>query len=140
MNIIMFYLPKRFLTGLLLVFSLSGTSGYGATPARPETSVIWARGENNVVNYRIPASAQGAPSTILFSFPARNRSDGMVYASRDDHRSWFARKLAVPGRFGYSNLDRLPTGEILMIYETDAWKQVNLLRFSLDWVTQEGGG
>ena len=59
----------------------------------------------------------------------------MVYLSTDDHRSWIAKKLIVPGTFGYSNLDHLPDGTLLLLYEEASGARVHLVRFSFDWLT-----
>ncbi len=81
-------------------------------------------------------------SRILFSFPAGpKRTRGSLMISYDDHRSWSAPKLLVPSEFGYSNLDRLPDGTLLLIHEngngtsSEIPSRIHLIRFSLEWLT-----
>jgi len=81
-------------------------------------------------------------SRILFSFPAGPlRTNGTVMLSYDDHISWSAKKLLFPGAFGYSNMDLLPDGTIILIFEngkgSDSTQpsRVELIRFSLEWLT-----
>lgn len=82
-------------------------------------------------------------SRVLFSFPAGpKRTRGSLLISYDDHRSWGAPKLLVPSEFGYSNLDRLPDGTIVLIHEngngtsSNITSRVHLVRFSLEWLTE----
>lgn len=115
--------------------TVSFSADGGASWTRPELAEGLPRyRETHCGLLRIQAPA-GKGSWHLFSFPAGpERRNGTILLSKDNHRTWPTRKLIVPGSFGYSNLDRLPDGTLVMIYETASGKEVNLVRFTLDWL------
>ena len=118
--------------------TLSWSSDGGETWTRPieDNSGLPHYTETHSGLLRVPASDAAQPSRFLFSFPiGPGRTHGMVYLSTDDHRSWIAKKLIVPGTFGYSNLDHLPDGTLLLLYEEASGARVHLVRFSFDWLT-----
>ncbi|MSU73421.1 MAG: exo-alpha-sialidase [Opitutus sp.] len=118
----------------------------GATWSRPvvDTSGIPAYSETHSGLYLL-SDARTDPagrSRVLFSYPAGpRRANGTVMLSYDNHESWAVRKLLVAGDFGYSNMDRLPDGTIVLIYENRSFatkefaSRINLVRFSLEWLT-----
>jgi len=74
-------------------------------------------------------------SILLCSVPVGPaRTHGTVHVSLDGGRTWPIRRLAVPGAFAYSSLVALPDGNIGLFYETDGYREIHLVRFSLDWV------
>jgi sialidase-1 len=62
------------------------------------------------------------------------RQNGVLFASFDGGESWAFRKLLVPDRFAYSSLIELRDGNIGLFYETREHLDINLLKFSLDWL------
>lgn len=118
----------------------------GKTWSRPvlDSSGIPAYHETHSALFRLsdPRTDPAGVSRVLFSFPAGpKRTNGTVMLSYDDHVSWNDRKLLVPSQFGYSNIDLLPDGTIVLIYEngsgtsSDTPSRITLVRFTLEWLT-----
>jgi sialidase-1 len=86
----------------------------------------------------------GRPGVILFANPASRQRERMtVRASFDDGRTWPAHRLIEPGPSAYSCLSVLPGGEVGLLYETGTkspYEEIQLARFSMDWVTSGDGG
>ncbi|MES2694596.1 MAG: sialidase family protein [Verrucomicrobiota bacterium] len=118
--------------------TVSFSSDGGRSWTRPEiTEALPRYRETHSGLLRINAGAGGKGSWYLFSCPlSTERKDGTILLSKDNHQTWPTRKLIVPGSFGYSNLDRLPDKTLVMIYETASGKEVNLVRFSLEWLME----
>jgi len=62
------------------------------------------------------------------------RSNGVVFASYDNGKTWPFRKLVVPGQFAYSSLRELPDRTVGLFYETNFHKDVKLVKFSHEWL------
>lgn len=74
-------------------------------------------------------------SILLCSVPVGPaRTHGTVHVSLDGGRTWPIRKLVVPGAFAYSSLAALPDGNIGLFYEGEGYREIRLVRFSLDWL------
>ncbi|NQT11333.1 MAG: exo-alpha-sialidase [Planctomycetes bacterium] len=74
-------------------------------------------------------------SILLCSVPVGPaRTHGTVHASLDGGRTWPIRRLVVPGAFAYSSLVALPDGKIGLFYEAEGYREIRLVRFSLDWL------
>ncbi|NQT36593.1 MAG: exo-alpha-sialidase [Planctomycetes bacterium] len=72
---------------------------------------------------------------LLCSVPVGpGRTHGTVYVSFDGGKTWPLAKLVVEGSFAYSSLMKLPDGQIGLFYETDGYRKIRLVRFSLDWL------
>ena len=69
--------------------------------------------------------------------PGEKRSNGVVFVSYDNGKTWPFRKLVVPEQFAYSSLIQLPGGTIGLFYETNFHKDIMLVKFSLDWLFEE---
>ena len=65
------------------------------------------------------------------------RRNGVVFASPDGGRSWPVRKLIVPDLFAYSSLMELPDGQIALFYEAGDHRDIQLVRFSPEWLFEE---
>jgi hypothetical protein len=132
--------------GRTVAFSDDG----GATWTRPipDTSGIpnYIETSSGLLRISHPATDPNTKSRILFSFPnslppegaragSAHRADGTVLLSYDEGRSWPVRKLLVPGSFGYSNMDILPDGTFLIVYENATGTAVSATRFTLGWLT-----
>ena len=122
------------------------SSDGGATWSRPvaDDSGIPAYSETHSGLLRLsdPRTDPAGVSRILYSFPAGpRRTHGTVLLSYDEHKSWSARKLLVPGEFGYSNIDVLSDGTLVLLHENGLGtsskipSRINLVRFSLEWLT-----
>jgi sialidase-1 len=62
-----------------------------------------------------------------------------VRLSRDDGRTWPAARLIHAGPSAYSSLARLPGGNVGLLYEAgakNAYEEIRLARFPLDWLEQ----
>lgn len=128
--------------------TLSFSADGGKTWSRPiiDTSGIPAYHETHSGLFRLsdPRTDPARVSRMLFSYPAGpKRTRGTVMISYDDHATWRSQKLLVPSEFGYSNLDRLPDGTIVLIYENGSGtssatpSRITLVRFSLEWLTDD---
>ncbi|MEW4565892.1 exo-alpha-sialidase [Bremerella sp. JC770] len=104
---------------------------------------------------RIRFPSDGQPGLIAFSNPHNlSKRDGKEHAgalrdrinlsiklSEDDGKTWFAHRTLETGFSGYSDLARLPSGEILCIYERGSTDADNIFRptrltiakFDEDW-------
>ena len=90
----------------------------------------------------------GAPGRLLFANPAppvsRERGKRVrmtVRLSRDEGRTWPAKRLIHEGAAAYSSLARLPNDAVGLLYEggTDGpYEGIRLARFPIDWL--ESGG
>lgn len=83
-----------------------------------------------------PAGATGAKRVILFSNPGVTvgRTHGTVRLSEDDGATWLASRQIVPGDFAYSCLAVLPDQTIGCLYETDHYRRIAFVAFTLDWL------
>ena len=62
------------------------------------------------------------------------RQNGVIFVSFDGGESWPFRKLLIADRFAYSSLVLIPDGTIGLFFETREHLDINLLKFSLDWL------
>ncbi len=126
--------------------TISLSTDGGTTWTRPvlDTSGIPPYHETHAGMLRVTDAGRDGrgSSRLLFSFPAGpKRMNGTVMLSDDDHHSWRVQKLLVAGEFGYSNMDRLPDGTVLLIYENGSGTSsatpsaITVVRFSLDWLS-----
>lgn len=75
-------------------------------------------------------------------FDFRPRINGVIRLSRDGGRTWPEWRVIDAGPFGYSDLAFDPQGIVYCAYDTgvlgkipnDTWKQVDFVRFPLDWI------
>jgi sialidase-1 len=104
------------------VVALSRDGGATFDPARVDQALVEPRGcQGSLLFYGVdPQSGRGL---VLFSNPAHptQRADGTLKLSLDDGQTWtrsfrYAPRPA-PYFTGYSDLARLPTGEIAILYE-----------------------
>lgn len=73
---------------------------------------------------------------LLLTYPLNaNRSDLTCYISRDDGRSW-ARTRVITAHGGYSDVNVLPDGTILTVYEKPRAGGLCLARFNLAWLEE----
>ncbi len=81
----------------------------------------------------VPHAKGKAGAVLLCSVPVGpKRTHGTVYVSFDGGRTWPTKKLVVPDGFAYSSLMKLPDGNIGLFYETDGYREIRLVRLSLD--------
>ena len=71
-------------------------------------------------------------SVILYSGPARGRSQMTVRVSYDEGRTWPIAKLIYGRQTSYSDMAVLPSGEIGLIMENDDHTAISFMRFSLE--------
>lgn len=131
--------------GRTVAFSDDGGTTW--TRPIPDTSGIpnYIETSSGLLRISHPVTDPQGKSRILFSFPnslppegsnagSAHRADGTILLSYDEGRSWPVRKLLVPGSFGYSNMDILPDGTVLIIYENATGTKVSATRFTLGWL------
>ncbi len=76
---------------------------------------------------------------LLCSVPTGpKRSHGSVYASFDGGLTWPISKTLVTGAFAYSSLVQLNDGRIALIYEARNHRDLELVRFPLNWLVESG--
>jgi len=135
--------------------SYSGDGGATWTRPVPDTSGIpnYIETSSGVLRVSHPTTDPAGRSLILFSFPnslppedpstlrslSQARANGTILLSYDETRSWAVKKLLIPGSFGYSNLDLLPDGTVLIVYENATGTIVSATRFTIDWLTNGRG-
>ena len=72
---------------------------------------------------------------MLCSVPVGSkRTHGTVYVSFDGAKTWPHKKTLVQEAFAYSSLIVLPDGNLGLFYEAEGYREIHLLRFSLDWL------
>ena len=74
---------------------------------------------------------------LLFANPnsQKDRTNGTVRLSYDDGKTWPIQKVVHPGKYAYSCLTRLNDGSIGILFEADAYAEIKLARFTLEWLT-----
>lgn len=78
---------------------------------------------------------QAGNTYVLCSRPVgAGRTKGVVSLSPDTGKTWPISKVLVPGPFAYSSLAVLPDGHIGLFYETNDYKKIRVVRFTLDWL------
>jgi sialidase-1 len=76
----------------------------------------------------------GEKGRLLFSNPvAARRTEGRIWISYDEGRTWPHYRVLVPGAFSYSTLARMPDGRVGCLYDGEG-KQVWLARFPIAWL------
>ena len=86
----------------------------------------------------VPHPGRNETAVLLCSVPAGpKRTHGTVYVSLDGGKTWPRKKVVVPGAFAYSSLVVLPDGKIGLFYESDGYREIRLVRFSLGWLIQD---
>lgn len=120
--------------------SASGGDNWLAPALIPET--VLPRFDNvhaGLLRASFAASDPNGASRILFSFPNGNgtRSRLVVAMSYDEHQSFTAGKVVVPGAAYYSNLALAPDESILLAYTTSiaGVQTFKVARFNLEWLT-----
>lgn len=125
-----------------LTYSADG--GYTWTRPVPDDSGIppYHETHSGLLRLSDPRTDPQGVSRVLFSYPGGpKRTRGSLMISYDDHRSWSSPKLLVPSEFGYSNLDCLPDGTLVLIHENGSGtssnipSRIHLVRFTLEWLT-----
>jgi sialidase-1 len=111
------------------------TSADGGTtwsPLRDEPALPDSQCQGSIIRDDGP----GGGGCLLFANPAvrKGRTHGTVRVSTDDGRTWPAGRLLVPGDFAYSCLAVLPAGTVACLYETDDYKRIALVTFTLGWL------
>ncbi|MGY8659117.1 MAG: sialidase family protein [Verrucomicrobiales bacterium] len=77
-------------------------------------------------------------NTVLFSVPsAGGRSNGLVYVSHDDGRTWPVVKNVVIGSFAYSALLQLKNGRVGLFHETGHYRTISLVELDLEQLLEE---
>lgn len=58
-----------------------------------------------------------------------------VWLSKDEGRTWPAKRQIDPGPSAYSDLATLPGGQIVLLYEPGVETGIDCVKFDLDWLT-----
>ena len=87
--------------------------------------------------FRYAFDSHSGKGIILFSNPAskKDRTNGTLRVSYDDGITWSQAHLIEPGRFAYSCLAKLPSGDVGCLYETgekSGYEQITFARLKLE--------
>ena len=125
--------------------SFSTDGGETWTAPRSDPHLGDPQVQASLIRYSWPDT--GSTGRLVFANPAPPVSSARgervrmtVRLSRDDGRTWPAKRLIHQGPAAYSSLARLPDGAVGLLYEagTDGpYEGIRLARFSLEWL--EGG-
>jgi sialidase-1 len=82
---------------------------------------------------RYSFEGEGHPGQILYSGPdSDQRSNGTIYLSTDDAKTWPVKRALLPGSFGYSVLVKLPDDSAGCLFESDG--NIRFAKFTLAWL------
>jgi len=82
---------------------------------------------------RYSFAGDGHPGQILYSGPdSDKRSNGTIYLSTDDAKTWPVKRTLLPGSFGYSVLVKLPDDSAGCLFERDG--NIRFAKFTLAWL------
>jgi sialidase-1 len=114
--------------------AVSGDGGETWSELRDDPALPESRCEASAIRYEEPAG--GRKGILLFSNPAvtKGRTHGTVRLSEDDGATWAASRELVVGDFAYSCLAVLPDRSVVCLYETDGYRRIALVRFTINWV------
>jgi len=110
-----------------------------------DQGLTWTRVEFNDDLYETqPDGCQSSlisyDDSLIFSGPASLKREKMtVSVSSDNGETWPVQKLLYEGPSAYSNLCRLPDGDIACLYENgryNPYDKITLARFPLQWLNQ----
>jgi len=92
---------------------------------------------SSVIRYAWPTDKQ--PGLLLHSLPhtKRSRSNGTIFYSRDEGKSWKVGTVIEPEGFAYSCLLKMPNGDVGCLYETGGYKSIVFRRVSVQEVLKE---
>ncbi len=75
------------------------------------------------------------PGRLLHSGPdSTKRERGTIYLSRDEGKTWPAKRVLYPGSFAYSVLTRFADGTVGCFFEADNYGRMVFARFPVEWV------
>ena len=97
------------------------------------------RCEGFILRYDEPSGAGKGSILFVNSAVQTSRSHGTVRMSEDDGATWPIARELVPGSFAYSCLAVLPDRTIVCLYETDDYRRIAMLRFTIDWLRGSRG-
>lgn len=124
-------MPER--AGRRLI-SRSRDGGSTWSQPAPDDALIEPTCQASLIRYLWSSATN--PGILLFSNPgsASKRANMTVRVSYDEGETWPESKAIDPGPSGYSCLTRLRDGRIGLIYESDNYKKLTFVAFSLDWL------
>jgi sialidase-1 len=114
--------------------AVSDDGGESWTQLQNAAALPESQCQASIIRYDEPRGVGKGP--LLFVNPAvtRGRAHGTIRLSEDDGATWPISRELVAGDFAYSCLAVLPDKSILCLYETDKYRRIELIRFSIDWV------
>ena len=116
--------------------TISRDGGVTWSPERFAEDLMTPPCMSSVVRQRLPNKHQ--PGLLVHSLPhtRRSRSNGTLFVSRDEGRTWKKLRVIEPNDFAYSCLARLPNGDIGCLYETDRYRKIVYMRIPRAWFEQ----
>ena len=117
-------------------YTISPDGGTSFDPTRP-TGLPDVRCHTGITTR---TDAEGHSLMLLTSIPGKERRELTISVSKDQGETWTQARVIEPGHAAYSDLDMLPDGNFLCVYETGettSRKDLAVARFNLDWVLEE---
>ena len=113
--------------------AVSEDGGITWSDVNDQTELTESRCMGSIISYD---AKDGKAPKLLYVGPAsqKARSEGTLWISTDDGKTWPTQKLLVPGEFAYSVVVALPDGNLGLIYETNKYKRINFLFVSKESV------
>ena len=113
--------------------AFSADGGLTWSPLENDPALRTVSCNGSLIATRHPSGEGG--TVLLCSVPAGpRRTHGTVHASFDGGRTWPVHRLVVAGSFAYSSLVSLPDGTVGLFYETRDHRDIQLVKFTIDWL------
>ena len=128
---------RNHLGGTARLLSISEDGGITWSKQRFAQDLMTPACMSSLIRHSWPEGDQ--PGILLHTLPntKKSRSNGTIFISRDEGATWNKTRVIEPGGFAYSCLVRLPNGNIGCLYETEKYRTVEFMEFSLDQLLSE---
>lgn len=123
---------RNHLGGTARLLSISEDGGETWSRQRYATDLMTPACMSSLIRYRRPNGTQ--PGLLLHSLPntKESRSNGALFFSQDEGKTWKKAGILDPGGFAYSCLTRLPNGNVACLYETEKYSTIEFMQFPLE--------
>lgn len=109
--------------GKIRKLAVSRDGGRTFSPYRLAEELVTPACMASVIRFSGPAD--GDPGVLLHSLPfGKGRSNGVIFSSRDDGKSWEPVAAVQPKGFAYSCLVKLQNGDVGCLYEGAGYKEI----------------
>ncbi|MCA9207584.1 MAG: exo-alpha-sialidase [Planctomycetales bacterium] len=114
--------------------AVSEDGGKSWSEVRNDERLIEPVCQASMIRYDWPSD--DGPGRVLFANPAngKSRRQMTVRLCVDDGRTWPLSREVYSGSSAYSSLGKLPSGEVVLLYERDDYHTIHFARFNLAWL------